>query len=119
MNKSKVSPNAIKDAILAEGRRIKRKEELYEEVKRIERELSQLNEASLGMAGSFGFVGDMADKHKTGFVDDKFQNISNIMRLEQEFAEKDEKDSINEDIMDENARLKMEIEELKKALNKS
>ena len=41
------------------------------------------------------------------------------MRLEQEFAERNEKDSINEDIMDENARLKMEIEELKKALNKS
>jgi regulator of replication initiation timing len=119
MNKSKVSPNAIKEAILKEGLRIKRKEELYEEVKRIEKELQSLNEASLGMAGSFGFVGDMSDNHKHGFVDDKFQNISNIARLEAEFAESDKKEAINEDIIDENAKLKAEIEDLKKKLSKS
>ncbi len=117
MNKSKVSPNAIKEAILNEGLRIKRKEELYEDVKRIEKELKALNEASLGMAGSFGFVGDMSDKHKHGFVDDKFQNISNIARLEAEFAESDKKEKINEDIIDENAKLKAEIEDLKKQLS--
>jgi len=119
MNKSKVSPNAIKEAILKEGLRIKRKEELYEEVKRINKELGMLNEASRGMAGSFGFVGDMSDNHKHGFVDDSFQNISNIARLEKEFAEVDSKDSINEDIIDENSRLKAELEELKKKIEES
>ena len=119
MNKSKISPIAIKEAILSEGRRIKRKEELYEEVKRINKELGTLNEASRGMAGSFGFVGDMSDNHKHGFVDDSFQNISNIARLEAEFAESDSKNSINEDILDENSKLKLEIEELKKKLEES
>ncbi len=120
MNKSKVSPNAIKEAIIAEGLRIKRKEELYEEVKRIEKELGTLNEASLGMAGSFGFVGDMSDNHKHGFVDDKFQNISNIARLEREFAESDNKNSSKgDDIIEENNKLKAEIEQLKKKLEES
>jgi len=119
MNKSKVSPNAIKKAIFNESLRIKRKEELYEEVKRIETELSTLNEASMGMAGSFGFVGDQSENHKHGFVDDQFQNISNIARLEQEFAEVDEKTSINEDIIDENSKLKAEIEDLKKQLEEN
>lgn len=118
MNKSKVSPNEIKKAIFEEGLRIKRKEELYNEVKKIEKELGTLNEASMGMAGSFGFVGDVSDNHKHGFVDSQFQNISNIARLEQEFAEADSK-SINEDIVDENTKLKNEIAELKKQLEES
>ena len=119
MNKSKVSPNAIKKAVFEEGLRIKRKEELYEEVKRINNELGTINEASVGMAGSFGFVGDQSDNHKHGFVDDSFQNISNIARLEKEFEASDAKDSINEDIIDENSQLKAQIEELKKKLEES
>ena len=119
MNKSKVSPNAIKRAVFEEGLRIKRKQELHEEVKRIEKELGELNEASVGMAGSFGFVGDMSDNHKHGFVDSQFQNISNIARLEKEFSEEDSKENINEDIVDENTKLKAEIEELKKQLEES
>lgn len=119
MNKSKISPNAIKEAILKEGLRIKRKEELYEEVKRINNELGALNEASRSMAGSFGFVGDVSDNHKHGFVDDSFQNISNIARLEQEFSEVNSKESINEDIVDENSKLKAEIKQLKKQLEES
>jgi len=119
MNKSKVSPNAIKKAVFEEGLRIKRKQELHEEVKRIEKELGELNEASVGMAGSFGFVGDMSDNHKHGFVDSNFQNISNIARLESEFSEGEGKDNINEDIVDENTKLKAEIEELKKQLEES
>ena len=118
-NKSKVSPNLIKKAIFEEGLRIKRKMEIYEEVKKIEKELGELNESSMGMAGSFGFVGDKSDKHKHGFVDDQFQNISNIARLEQEFAEADKKKAINEDIIDENVKLKAEIEQLKKQLENS
>jgi len=119
MNKSKVSPNAIKEAILKEGLRIKRREELYEEVQRIEKELETLNKLSEGMAGSFGFVGDKSDNHKHGFVDSNFQNISNIARLEKEFSDEDAKSSMNEDALDENSKLKAEIEELKKQLEES
>jgi hypothetical protein len=116
MNKSKVSPIAIKKAIFEEGLRLKRKEELYSEIKKIEKELGTLNEASIGMAGSFGFVGDKSDSNKHGFVDSEFQNISNIVRLEQEFSEKE---PINEDIVDENAKLKAEIAQLKQQLEES
>lgn len=122
MDKPKVSPNAIKRAIFEEGLRIKRREELHEEIKKIEKELGELNEASgsilseIGMAGSFGFVGDKSDDHKHGFVDSDFQNISNIARLEKEYADKE---SINEDVIDENAKLKAEIEELRKQLEES
>lgn len=119
MNKSKISPIAIKKAVFEEGLRIKRKEELYEEVRRINKELGTINEASVGMAGSFGFLGDQSDNHKHGFVDDSFQNISNIARLEKEFEASDAKESINEDIIDENSQLKAEIEELKKKLEES
>ena len=119
MSKSKVSPNAIKEAVIKEGLRIKRKAELYTEVKRIEEELSTINEASVGMAGSFGFVGDKSDNHKHGFVDDSFQNISNIARLEQEFSETDAKEAINEDIIDENSKLRAEVAELKAKLEES
>lgn len=115
-NKSKVSPNAIKKAIFEEGLRYKRKMELYEEVKKIEKELNILNESSLGMAGTFGFVGDKSDNHKHGFVDDQFQNISNIARLEKEFAEADKKKAMNKEALDENSKLKAEIAELKKQL---
>ncbi len=116
MNKSKVSPNAIKKAVIDEGLRIKRKQELYEEVMKIEKELNTLNEASTGMAGTFGFAGDSSDNHKHGFGDGQFQNISNIARLEKEFADEDAREKINEDIIDENAKLKAEIEELKKQI---
>lgn len=115
MSNKKISPQLIKEAILKEGLRLKRKKELYEEVKKIENELKQLNEASMGMAGSFGFVGDTSQKSKTGFIDDSFQNISNIARLEKEFSEEN-KNPLNEEIIDENEKLKTEVEELKKQL---
>jgi len=113
MSKTKISPNLIKEAILSEGLRIKRKKELYKEVKKIENELKQINEASLGMAGSFGFVGDKSSVSKTGFVDDNFQNISNIARLEKEFSEQD---TINEETLDENQKLRNEVDNLKSQL---
>lgn len=119
MNKKIVSPNDIKRAIFEEGLRIKRKKELHEEVKKIENELSEINEAAIGMAGSFGFVGDQSDNHKHGFVDDQFQNISNIARLEQEFSETEKPEALNEEIVEENEKLKAEIEKLKKQISES
>lgn len=116
MDKKIVSPTTIKREIFNEGLRIKRKQELHEAIVKIEEELKQINEASMGMAASFGFVGDKSENHKSGFVDDQFQNISNIARLEKEFSEADanSKEQINE--VDE---LKKEIEELKKQLEES
>lgn len=111
MSKKIISPTTIKQAIVAEALKIKRKKELFEAVKQINTELSQLNE--VGMVGSFGFqsTNDNMNKTKTGFVND-FQNISHVAELAAEFAESD-KSSVNEDILDETARLKEEIEKLK------
>lgn len=111
MSKKIISPNTIKQAIVSEALKMKRKKELFEAVKQINSELSQLNE--IGMVGSFGFQSstDNMNKTKTGFAND-FQNISHVAELAAEFAEAD-KPTVNEDLLDETARLKEEIEKLK------
>lgn len=116
MAKKIISPSTIKQTIVAEALKIKRKKELFEAVKKINTELSQLNE--IGMVGSFGFQGpsDTINKTKTGFAND-FQQISHVAELAAEFASED-KSTVNEDILDETAKLKEEIEKLK-AENKS
>lgn len=111
MSKKIVSPNTIREAIVAEAIKLKRKQELFEAVKQINGKLSQLNE--VGMVGSFGFKSDNdnMNKTKTGFVND-FQNISHIAELAAEMAEA-EKTVVNEDVLDEAAKLKEEIAKLK------
>lgn len=106
-----ISPSAIKQAIIEEALKAKRKQELFEEIKKIDGELKQLNE-SPSMVGSFGFQSpsDSMNKTKTGFVND-FQNISQIARLAAEMAET-EKPSVNEDVLDEVAKLKEELKKL-------
>lgn len=110
-NKKVISPNAIKQAIVEEALRIKRKKELYESVKQINSELKQLNE--IGMVGSFGFASpnDNSNKSKTGFVND-FQSISHVAELAAEFAAADNASSINEDSLNEVDKLKEEIKKL-------
>jgi len=107
-----ISPNAIKQAIIEEAIKTKRKLELYEEVKKINSELASLNEA--GMVASFGFKAenDAMNISKTGFVED-FQNISHVARLASEMAETEKPASINEDVLDEVAKLKEELAKLK------
>ena len=107
----KVTPTAIKEAIIEEALKIKRKKELYESVLTINKELKQLNE--VGMVGAFGFKGpeDASSKTKTGFVED-FQNISHIAELEMEMAKN--ATPITEEVIDEMQKLKNEIEALKK-----
>ncbi|GIV44027.1 MAG: hypothetical protein KatS3mg035_1150 [Bacteroidia bacterium] len=109
----KITPSAIRTAIVEEAIKLKRKKELYESVVSINKELKQLNEVS--WVGSFGFQApsDNSNKTKTGFVND-FQNISHIVELEREMKSEEEVAPIKEDVLDEVAKLKAEIESLKK-----
>lgn len=113
--KKVISPNKIKQAIIEQAFNIKRKQELYAEVKKIDSELKKMNEAS--MVGSFGFQAptDSMNKSKTGFAND-FQDISHVAALAAEFAEAD-KAPVNEDVLDEVAKLKEEIKKLKEENN--
>lgn len=111
--KKVISPNAVKQAIIEEAFKLKRKQELYEAIKNINSELSQLNE--VGMIASFGFAtpSDNMNKTKTGFVND-FQNISHVAALAAEMDAADKAaNPINEDVLDEVAKLKEELQKLK------
>ncbi len=110
--KKVISPNTIKKAIIEEAKKTKRKHELYEEVKKINSELALLNE--IGMMASFGFQGsaDNMNKTKTGFAND-FQNISHVAELAAEMAASEKAPTINEDVLDEVAKLKEELKKLK------
>ena len=103
----KITPSAIKAAIVEQALKIKRKKELYENVLSINNELKQLNE--VGMIGGFGFQmpGDVSNKTKTGFVETP--NISHIAELEKEM----QVEPIKEDMLDEVSRLKEELATLK------
>ena len=108
-----ISPNTIKQAIIEEAFKLKRKKELFEEVKKINSELAQINEG-VGMVASFGFnsPADNMNKTKTGFVND-FQNISHVAALAAEMDASDKSKAINEDVLDEVAKLKEELQKLK------
>lgn len=108
--KKVISPNKVKEAIIEEAIKIKRKQELFEEIKKINSELGKLNE--VGMVGSFGFASsaDAMNKSKTGFVND-FQNISHVAELAAEMAAS-EKPSVNEEELNELSKLKEEIKRL-------
>lgn len=105
-----ITPSSIKEAIVEEALRIKRKKEIYESVISFNKELKQLNE--VGMVGSFGFQSnsDVSNVSKTGFIND-FQNISHIADLEREMGAEQ---TITEDVVDEVSKLKEEIAALKK-----
>lgn len=113
-----LSKKTIRKAIVEEALKLKRKREIYEEVKKYDNELKSLNE-SLGMVGSFGFKSDtdISNKTKTGFVND-FQHISHIAQLEKEMADSEEAAKLNEEseinnLKAENEALKKELEQLK------
>ena len=110
--KKVISPNAVKTAIIEEAFKLKRKNELYEEVKKINAELAMLNE--VGMMASFGFNSptDNMNKTKTGF-ENNFQNISHVAALAAEMDASDKVKAMNEDVLDEVAKLKEELQKLK------
>ncbi len=109
--KKVISPNAVKTAIIEEAFKLKRKNELYEEVKKINTELAMLNE--VGMIASFGFNSptDNMNKTKTGF-ENNFQNISHVAALAAEMDASDKVKAMNEDVLDEVAKLKEELKKL-------
>ncbi len=115
----KISPRLVEEAIMAEAKAIKRKKEIFSELKKFEEELSALNE--VGMVGSFGFEapGDRSSVTKTGFVGT--QELSYVKQLMDEFQEEAKTDeNIDAEaakaLKEENESLKTELEALKKKL---
>lgn len=97
---------------MAEAKAIKRKSEIFDELKKFDTELASLNE--VGMVGSFGFAApnDVSNQTKTGFVEP--QNLSHVKQLMDDFQEEtrepaDEVAALKE----ENERLKLELEGMK------
>lgn len=116
----KISPRLVEEAIMAEAKAIKRKTEIFSELKKFDAELSALNE--VGMVGSFGFVApnDVSNKTKTGFVEP--QQMSFVKQLMDDFKEEEVKteDAIDNEtakaLKEENESLKTELEALKKQI---
>lgn len=124
MEKVKKISKITKDQILAtineEAYKIKRKTELYADVKKINEELKTLNEQ--GLVGTFGFANNAADvttksSNGTGFVNP--MNISHIAQLESEMNPISEEELLEVNVLKkENETLKKEIEEMKKTKTK-
>lgn len=118
----KISPDKIKKAIIEEAQKIKRKREIFNEVKQLNGELQNLNE-SFGVVGTFGFDvdGDKSKETKTGFSgsEEVDRNVSQIERLAREMGlGQKERENLNEseeikNLKEENKKLKKEIKELK------
>jgi len=108
---NKKSPTLFKEAVIAEARAMRRKEELYEDIVRIENELQTLKEH--GFVGTFGFQNqsDVGAKNPTGF--ENIPNISRIAELANEMSV-----SENEDVT-EIEKLKAENEQLKNQIAES
>jgi len=107
---NKKSPTLFKEAVIAEAKAMKRKEELYEQVMKIEKELETLSEH--GFVGTFGFVNpnDQSNNTTTGFAGN--QDISKVNQLVNDMSETPKEDTLES----ENADLKQEIENLKSQL---
>jgi len=107
----KISPSLIKEAIVAEAKVLKRKHEIYNELKALNEEIKTLDEA--GMVGTFGFdiEGDVSKRTKTGFVNDEgVRPMSYVQALMDGFEEEETKD---QNLKEENEALKQELEDLK------
>jgi hypothetical protein len=137
MAANKLNKDTVLQLIKEEAYIITRKREIYEEIKKIEDELKNINEcmglAGKGIVGSFGFDGnnDSAKKtNATGFVNpmsiSHIEQLAKDMGMENPYASKPEegfgdefnaKDSgVDESIKNENELLKKEIEQLKSML---
>ena len=90
---TKIGKGNIQSLIKEEAEVIKRKKEIYEQIKSFNKELGELNKKGLGklglnervmMVGAQGFGGAGASAHPTGFVYP--QNISRVAELEAEMA---------------------------------
>lgn len=131
---NKINKDKVLQLIKEEAYIITRKKEIFEELKKYEDELKQLNEcmglAGQGIVGTFGFDGqkDSAKKaNVTGFVNpmsiSRIEQLAKDMGMENPYDSKenagfgDEYTSDNsgsdESLKEENAILKQELEQLK------
>jgi len=117
----KISPSLLEAAIVAEVKTIKRKEEIYEELKKFNKELASMKLNEVGMVGSFGFAtpNDAAVKNDTttGFAG--VQQLSHVQELMDEFKEEVKEEPSSPEfqaLKEENLTLKNELEALKKQL---
>ncbi len=135
MAANKINKEKVLQLIKEEAYIITRKREIYEEVKKLEEELKNLNEcmglAGQGIVGTMGFQGpnDTTKKiHASGFVNP--MNISHLAQLAQDMGmdnpyEKegfgDEYNPKNSDtessLKQENELLKKELEQLKSLIS--
>lgn len=120
MKTNKITKDKILATIQEEAYKIKRKVELYNEVKKINEELKFLNE-NQGLVGTFGFANNASDvttksANGTGFVNP--MNISHVAQLEKEMGGLTEENKLDEAevLRQENETLKKELEEIKKTL---
>lgn len=140
MATNKINKDKVLQLIKEEAYIITRKREIYEEVKKLEDELKNLNEcmglAGQGIVGTLGFgnnPNDVAAKsNNTGFVNkmsiSHLEQLAKDMGMESPYASKEtegygdefnSKDSgTDESIKQENELLKKEVEQLKSMLNK-
>ncbi len=134
---NKINKDKVLQLIKEEAYIITRKREIYEEVKKIEDELKNLNEcmglAGQGMVGTFGFDNsrDAAKKtNATGFVNpmsiSHIEQLAKDMGMENPYASKDyegfgdesnpKSSDADDSINKENELLKKEVEQLKSML---
>lgn len=120
----KISPSLLEAAIVAEVKTIKRKEEIYEELRKFNKELASMKLNEVGMVGSFGFATpqDAAIKNNTttGFAAP--QQLSHVKELMDEFKAEESAIPASPEVQalqEENLTLKSELEALKKQLTPS
>ena len=96
MKNTKIGKGNIQQIIKEEASIIKRKREIYEQIKSFNKELGELNKKGLGKlglnervmaVGAQGFGAPAQKAHPTGFVYP--QNISHVAELEAELAPED------------------------------
>ena len=116
----KISPALLEAAIVAKVKTIKRKEEIFEELKKYDKELSSMHLNEVGMVGSFGFAApnDVSSKTKTGFAEP--QPLSYVKQLMDQMKDEETTEAISGPeaiaaLKEENSTLKSELEALKKA----
>ena len=128
MKINKITKDQILSTIEEGAKIIKRKKELYEQSKKIDKELKYLNECGAGLLGTFGFKAGNDTMNNSangsGFVNQ--QDISHVADLERQFdgdgfgdefsADADETNSL-EDLTRENEILKNKLAELLAASN--
>jgi hypothetical protein len=120
MSAKKITKDDILKTIEEEAYVIKRKQELYAELKKMNGELKNLNECK-GLAGTFGFKmpGDAMQKSANGTGFEQPQNISHVAQLEKEmggfgdeFPSNDTQAVTMESLKQENEALKKQLEEI-------